>query len=1284
MVKIGVSKSNKGMIIQFGANTAPLNKALKQLDGNSKAIQTELTKVNKALKFDPKNTELVTQKQTVLKDAISATTQKLDALKQTQEKVNKAHAANADWEKQYAPIKKELDETTQKMKLLAKQEADMKRKLSEGTISTEEYNRYQEELQQVTQKHKDLMQSKRDLEKQFSDGHLSDQEYREYQRAVVETESKLKNLESQLKQTGNSAAEVGEKLQTAGGKIQAVGGKLSKAGNTLSVAVTAPIVAAGTASAKLALDAETSYAKVGTIIDETVVSYDQLKTSVVESSDRLGIGVSSYNEALYQTVSATNDSANAIKYTDIAVKAAKAGFTDAATAVDGLTTAMNSYGLKGEENMMRISDQMLIAQNVGKTTFGELASTMGQVVPITAQLNMGTEVLFATLATLTKNGIGTSQAVTGLKAALSNVIKPSTEAAEAAATLGVDFSASALQSKGLVGFMRDIKDALEKASPEFAKVSEESAKVTTRMAELSKSGKESSKEYKQLAKTSKALEGQMETLAKASDSPIGGFSTLFGSVEGLNSMMVLASETGAKDMENALAAMENSTGATQKAFEKMDAAPAAQMQKELNKLKNAGISVGEKLIPLITTGTQLIGNLATKFGELNPKQQKTIVTLALLAAAGGPAIKALGGITKGVGGAVSSLGTFVKAASGAETGAKGLAAKLGNIAASGNPVAIGVGLAVTAIGALAISVATAKTEADKLLQSTVDQREAWEQVKDAADEKAKSDLAQVDNTQMLWEELQTLVDAQGFVAKNDRDRVDFIRNELESVMPGAIQWINDETIAYGEAATAIEKKIKMQRAEILLEAEKEKYTEASKRISEAEQKQAEVKTKLDEQRLKVGALIAQQDKYILSGQQDIAVGMQQQINVQRAEMEKLETAYTNATDTVNDCYKTMSDYQEMYTAFSEENYQDIDKILQRNALQYKVATGATKEQLKQQVEDAEKAAAEKIAAHERGDKTVTQLMVDQSIARVAAANEEYKRIEEYGKTVSSKLEGIAIQSMTAFKNTTTGQIVEMTPELRNQMRSLGFDTAKSFAENLDSGAAENFAVVRDAATGNITEFRDATTGAVVAATPGLLALMDALGFDMNAKAGEALKRTNLEPPSVKEFQQGEEWGEKAHANLQSGLNSWGALTANVKLNLIQPKDWGNFDAIQKAFQPGFHAKGGIVKRQQLSWLAEGNKPETVIPHDPALRTRAVNLWEETGKILGVDVGKTEPTMQVTRVTEIDYNKLAQAICAATGTPINQVFNFLADEPTPAEKERRLRMITQQAVSRIRT
>ena len=74
----------KGITIEIGGDTTGLDKALKSVNSSITHTQSALKDVNKLLKLDPANTELLTQKQKLLKDAISSTKEKLDALKQAQ------------------------------------------------------------------------------------------------------------------------------------------------------------------------------------------------------------------------------------------------------------------------------------------------------------------------------------------------------------------------------------------------------------------------------------------------------------------------------------------------------------------------------------------------------------------------------------------------------------------------------------------------------------------------------------------------------------------------------------------------------------------------------------------------------------------------------------------------------------------------------------------------------------------------------------------------------------------------------------------------------------------------------------------------------------------------------------------------------------------------------------------------------------------------------------------------------------------------------------------------
>ena len=69
----------KGITVEIGGDTTGLDKALKSVNSSIKTTQSGLKDVSKLLKLDPTNTELLTQKQKLLKDAIGSTKEKLDA-----------------------------------------------------------------------------------------------------------------------------------------------------------------------------------------------------------------------------------------------------------------------------------------------------------------------------------------------------------------------------------------------------------------------------------------------------------------------------------------------------------------------------------------------------------------------------------------------------------------------------------------------------------------------------------------------------------------------------------------------------------------------------------------------------------------------------------------------------------------------------------------------------------------------------------------------------------------------------------------------------------------------------------------------------------------------------------------------------------------------------------------------------------------------------------------------------------------------------------------------------
>ena len=113
----------KGITVEIGGDTTGLEKALKSVNTTIRNTQSQLKDVNRLLKLDPSNTELLSQKQRALKDAIGATTDKLETLKQAQAQA-KQQLENGDLgQDKYDALQREIIETEQELRRLQEEAA---------------------------------------------------------------------------------------------------------------------------------------------------------------------------------------------------------------------------------------------------------------------------------------------------------------------------------------------------------------------------------------------------------------------------------------------------------------------------------------------------------------------------------------------------------------------------------------------------------------------------------------------------------------------------------------------------------------------------------------------------------------------------------------------------------------------------------------------------------------------------------------------------------------------------------------------------------------------------------------------------------------------------------------------------------------------------------------------------------------------------------------------------------------------------------------------------------
>lgn len=197
--------------------------------------------------------------------------------------------------------------------------------------------------------------------------------------------------------------------------------------------------------------------EVDTLLSDTT-SINDLAEQTRRLSREFGQSNVSSARALYGTISAgAMSSADAVQILTVANRLAQIGITDVDVALDAIQPQLNAYGA-GVDQAQHFSNLLFQAVRDGRTTIPELAANLGQVSPIAAQTGVSFDQLLASVAALTKGGLTTSQAITQLRAIISAVIKPTSEAQKLAKDLGLEFNAASLQTRGLSGFLDHLNE----------------------------------------------------------------------------------------------------------------------------------------------------------------------------------------------------------------------------------------------------------------------------------------------------------------------------------------------------------------------------------------------------------------------------------------------------------------------------------------------------------------------------------------------------------------------------------------------------------------------------------------------------------------------------------------------------------------------------------------------------------------------------------------------------------------------------------------------------------
>lgn len=403
----------------------------------------------------------------------------------------------------------------------------------------------------------------------------------------------------------NSAS---EKFDEFSKNFEKIGKKMSDIGSSMTTKITLPLAGFATAAGKMSMDFENAMAKVGTIADTSVVPLKTLESAIIGLSNETGVASSDIAESVYNVISATGDTAGAVDLVRNATQLATAGFTDSESAMSVLTTAMNAYGLSAQD-ATKISDSLIMTQNLGVTTVADLASNMGRAIATASAYGVGLENLEAGYVALTKSGISTAEGTT---------------------------------------YLSSMFNELGKAGGDVSKILQEQTGMS----------------FGQLMDGGYSLADVLGILYDSTGQSNEGFINLWSSAEAGKAANAIVNQ-GLQEFNTNLETISNSMGTTQSAYETMQT-NSFNLNKVINELKNAITELGNVLVPIIVPAFTAIVEKATDavrwFTSLDEGTQRLILTIAGIAAAVGPVLIVIGKIITAlttIGGAISSVVGFV-------------------------------------------------------------------------------------------------------------------------------------------------------------------------------------------------------------------------------------------------------------------------------------------------------------------------------------------------------------------------------------------------------------------------------------------------------------------------------------------------------------------------------------------------------------------------------------------------------------------------------------------------
>ena len=408
----------KGITVEIGGDTTGLDKALRGVNSSITKTQSALNDVNKLLKLDPSNTVLVAQKQQLLSQAVSQTSDKLEALESAQEQVTAAFQRGDIGQDKYQAFQREVEETRGKLNQykndlsslqteqdrLSSNTARLEKLFSSTGTQVDDYadvlgSKLVSAIKNGTANSDQMKTAIEKIGKSATGGKADIRQLTDALDTVDDGEA-IRNLIEELKQAGDAAQDTAEDVgqiaeNTKGAALMQTADQLSAVGDKIQDI--------GTKAMDAYSETENAVIKVNAYFGETGQAAEE-SANVIKSvySDGVGESMDSVADAVLMVKKNLGD----LSETDLTNLTQQAITLDELYGIDmnetlrGVNSLMQQYGLTAQEAM----DYIVVGTQNGLDKTNELGDNLSEYAGKFSQAGYSASEYFQLLDNGLKNG----------------------------------------------------------------------------------------------------------------------------------------------------------------------------------------------------------------------------------------------------------------------------------------------------------------------------------------------------------------------------------------------------------------------------------------------------------------------------------------------------------------------------------------------------------------------------------------------------------------------------------------------------------------------------------------------------------------------------------------------------------------------------------------------------------------------------------------------------------------------------------------------------------------